>query len=552
MSKEEKTKIEELLLRPVDRQSIDKFLENLFSELKMYTTLNGRFLEYVTANKLTTNDYYLDTCKFPIGIYDLWWKAATCEYSFMKSLIEKEAEPTVDSHYFISTLARYDFKDGCMTLPNISSDSAPNDLDTNKRVHNFMNRLRNYKYIPDTNNTKPKNTFFNRICNWDNEKERSNVLYAPFIYRNALSAYNFDKRLNTFFTSTNSRSRKKQENLTNCIKAHMALAHNFCTSFSKSNDINKSKSISERLILNYQLESNYQVLFLPKLISIRSKIIKEYASVNLGKLDRLLIKSANLPNIFTRHFFWEIILGWAKNLEVFDPFIASLENLVSFNNITESERIDLWLTIAEELIDILIKIVFPIATSQLKNMGLSSDNLTTYISSSNLIFLGNTILDTDDNICEAYSKNSSACEVSSEPTLIKQFMNGCNDLDTKLKQWHKKHIVSCNEFALNAEHYVQDSSTYNFIKMFYKHLFWDTDTPRKSITIFDLNQKSPYANEKANRLHQQYVDAYIRKLEGAKKEYYAQIARINIELLNRYERTKQQYGNNEPSSNQDS
>lgn len=63
MSKEEKTKIEELLLRPVDRQSIDKFLENLFSELKMYTTLDGRFLEYVTANKLTTNDYYLDACE---------------------------------------------------------------------------------------------------------------------------------------------------------------------------------------------------------------------------------------------------------------------------------------------------------------------------------------------------------------------------------------------------------------------------------------------------------------------------------------------------------
>lgn len=546
MNKKETT-IENLLLPPIDRKSINNnFLKSLFSELEIYATLDGRFLEYVTANKLTTTKYYLNRPEFPIGIYDLWWKAATCEYSLMKSLIEKEAELTVDSHCYISTLARYDFKDGCMTLANISSDSAPNDYDTNKRVSNFMNRLRNYKYIPNTNNTKLKNTFFNRICNWNNENERSSALYAPFIYRNALSAYKFDKRLNTFFTSTNSRSRKKQENLTNCIKAHMELAHNFCTSFSKSNDINKSKSISERLILNYQLESNYHVLFLPKLISIRSKIIKEYASVNLEKLDRLLIKSADLPNIFTRHLFWEIILEWAKNLEVFDPFIANLENLVSFNNITESERIDLWLTIAEELINILTKLVFPIATSRLKTMNPSLDNLTEYISSTNLIFLGNIILDTDDSLCKAYKKHISANEVFNESTIIKQFVSRCNDLDTKLKQWHKKHIDSCNELALKAEHYVQDSSTYNFIEMFYKHLFWDSDTPRKPITVFDLTQKSPYTNEQANRLHQQYVDAYIKKLEKAKKEYHSQVARINIELLSRYERTKQHYENNEP------
>lgn len=54
MNKKETT-IENLLLPPIDRKSINNnFLKSLFSELEMYATLDGRFLEYVTANKLTT------------------------------------------------------------------------------------------------------------------------------------------------------------------------------------------------------------------------------------------------------------------------------------------------------------------------------------------------------------------------------------------------------------------------------------------------------------------------------------------------------------------
>ena len=88
--------------------------------------------------------------------------------------------------------------------------------------------------------------------------------------------------------------------------------------------------------------------------------------------------------------------------------------------------------------------------------------------------------------------------------------------------------------------------------MFYERLFWNKNTPLKLDTIFDLAKSNPYKSEDGNFIHRQYSDLYIRSLEEAQNEYYAKITQISFSILDRYERTKQQYGNNEPSSNQDS
>lgn len=544
--------IKQLLLQPAERKSVDeKFVKDFFSQLKAYTFLDGQLIEYISEGKLTTNSFQIQTCPFPIDIYNIWWKAASLETAFINTLIstiEDKMCTAKCTSYSINKLARHKFQHGYATLSNNYMEPIEDPITAERAKNTYMNMLRGKKYKKDTKEVK--DTFFNRICHWNDGKESSNVLYAPFIYRNAKKACYFESRINTVFTSTNSRLKKQQDNLSNCLRAHMNLAQNFCTTFTNSSNTPKNDSITEQLVLNYQLESNYHVLFLPELLSARNKIIEIYPSINLNKLDNILIHSSCLPNVFSRHFFWKIVLGLAQELNVLDPLLITSNNLMYPENISKDEKIDLWLSIADGLINVFCKLVFPIGTSQLQSMELSIGTLSKYISESNLIFLGNIVLDSHNDICESYTNYFKKTEGNRRTVNDRQFVAACNDLASKLSQWHKKHINYCKDVTEKAEAYVQDPSTYDFIKMFYERLFWNKNTPLKPDTIFDLSKSNPYKSKKGNRIHSQYSKLYIDLLEKAQNEYYAKITQISFSILDRYERTKQQYGDNE-ASNQD-
>ncbi len=440
---------------------------------------------------------------------------ATIEYYLMHSFYAEMERRTSKYNISLEQLSKYDFPYGTTTLLEnylLNTNNKLSKIDQKKLCHslnrsideelNIYSKSKSFmEYIRKNKSSNPnvRDGYFNSICGWNSRESgySLSVLNAPYVYLNAKSTYPLDLALSTLKEATRVTPSRERNIIMQCHKKHMNLANNFC-------ECGNKLSYLDALLLNYQLEKDYHISFLTKLLDVRETVQNNYPETDMSRFDELLIKSVNLPNIFTRETFWDMMLKIKKCISPNNPLVCYPGKLVSFNPLSEKEKCSVWLDIVNYYLDTLIAIVFPICREINTQCSNQPNNFAQIIESSQAIWKNtNTIIGNRNDI-----NNNTVC----------------------LNNW--KNTVTMNA-TTNLKNQDLIAHNLSFIKTFYLQILQNKRiTPSSLLDYVDYDLEHLRDNDKV--VYTDIQISHLQKLEAIKRKYYAELAKANTDFLHCY------------------